>query len=67
MAVRPPALRPGLLDLALVDDAPRAATVVAAGAAEVLVVDRADFRAALERWPELGLALLRTLAARMRV
>ncbi len=53
-------------ELALVDDAPRAATVVAAGAAEVLVLERPAFVAALARWPELGLALLRTLAARMR-
>jgi hypothetical protein len=51
-------------ELALVDDAPRAATVVADGATEVLVVERPAFRAALDRWPELGLALLRTLASR---
>jgi hypothetical protein len=54
-------------ELALVDDAPRAVTLVASGATEVLVVERAAFLAALERWPELGLALLRTLASRIRV
>jgi CRP-like cAMP-binding protein len=52
-------------ELALVDDAPRAVTVVAATACELLVVERAAFVAALDRWPELGLALLRTLAARL--
>ncbi|HUQ02014.1 MAG TPA: cyclic nucleotide-binding domain-containing protein [Kofleriaceae bacterium] len=52
-------------ELALVDDAPRAATLLASGPTDVLVVDRAAFLAALDRWPELGLALLRTLASRM--
>ncbi|MBE7450102.1 MAG: cyclic nucleotide-binding domain-containing protein [Kofleriaceae bacterium] len=51
-------------ELALVDDAPRAATVIADEPTEVMVVERAAFAAALDRWPELGLALLRTLAAR---
>ena len=51
-------------ELALIDDAPRAMTVRAATATEVLVVERAAFTAALARWPELGSALLRTLAAR---
>jgi hypothetical protein len=52
-------------ELALVDDAPRAATLLASGPTDVLVVDRAAFLSALDRWPELGLALLRTLASRM--
>ncbi len=51
-------------ELALVDDAPRAVTVVAAGPTDVLVVERAAFLTALDRWPELGLALLRTLGSR---
>ena len=51
-------------ELALVDDAPRALTVRAVTPAEVLVIERTAFARALARWPELGGALLRTLAAR---
>jgi hypothetical protein len=53
-------------ELALVDDAPRAVTLVAAGEVELLQVERAAFAAAIDQWPELGLALLRTLAGRLR-
>ncbi len=51
-------------ELALIDDAPRALTVRAAVDTDLLVVERAAFAAALARWPELGSALLRTLASR---
>lgn len=51
-------------ELALIDDAPRALTVRAGTDVELLVVERAAFAAALARWPELGSALLRTLAGR---
>jgi len=51
-------------ELALIDDAPHAVTVRATVATDLLVVERAAFTAALARWPELGGALLRTLAAR---
>ncbi len=61
-------LGPGAVvgELALVDDAPRAATVRATEPTTVLVFERAAFQAALVRWPELGLALLETLAQRTR-
>ena len=61
-------LGPGAIvgELALIDDAPRAATVRAVTASEVLVFERAAFQTALLRWPDLGLALLKTLALRTR-
>lgn len=57
-------LGPGRMvgELALVDDAPRGATVRATTLTEVLVIDRATFTAALRRWPDLGVALCRGLA-----
>ncbi|MEZ4400753.1 MAG: cyclic nucleotide-binding domain-containing protein [Kofleriaceae bacterium] len=60
----PAPLGPGRVvgELALIDDAPRAATVRAAAATEVLVIERATFERALTRWPEVGLALCRDLA-----
>ncbi|MBK9031434.1 MAG: cyclic nucleotide-binding domain-containing protein [Myxococcales bacterium] len=62
----PPRFGPGAVlgELALIDDAPRAMTLRAVTAVEVLVIERATFARALARWPELGGALLRTLAAR---
>ena len=51
-------------ELALIDDAPRAMTLTADGEVDVLVIDRATFARTLARWPELGGALLRTLATR---
>ncbi len=56
-------LGPGRIvgELALIDDAPHAATVRATTLTEVLVLDRPTFAAALARWPELGDALCRSL------
>ncbi|MCB9573038.1 MAG: cyclic nucleotide-binding domain-containing protein [Kofleriaceae bacterium] len=53
-------------ELAAIDDAPRAATVRAVTPARLLAIRRARFAAALDRWPDLGTGLLRTLAARLR-
>ncbi len=49
-------------ELAVLTRAPRAATVVADGEAEVLVIDRASFGVAARRAPELVLGLSATLA-----
>jgi hypothetical protein len=49
-------------ELAVLTRAPRAATVLAAGSAEVLAIDRATFTAAARRAPELVLGLSSTLA-----
>ncbi|MBZ0231002.1 MAG: cyclic nucleotide-binding domain-containing protein, partial [Deltaproteobacteria bacterium] len=51
-------------ELALVDDSARAVTLIASSPTSLLILDRATFLSALDRWPELGLALLRTLASR---
>ncbi len=53
-------------ELAAVDDAPRAATVTAAAPSRLLAIRRDAFAAALDRWPDLGTGLLRTLATRIR-
>ncbi len=64
----PPRLRPGAVvgEIALIDAAPRAATVRATEPTRLLAIDRAAFQAALTRWPDLGMGLLKTLAARLR-
>jgi CRP-like cAMP-binding protein len=64
----PPRLSPGAVvgEMSLVDAGLRAFTVRAATAATLLRIDRAAFQAALDRWPDLGMGLLRTLAARLR-
>ena len=49
-------------ELAVLTRAPRSATVVADGSADVLVIDRAAFAAASRRAPELVLGLSATLA-----
>ena len=67
-AADPPRLQPGAVvgEMALVDDAPRSSTVRATRATRLLRVERTTFEAALDRWPDLGLGLLATLAARLR-
>jgi len=71
--VRPPGKRPVTLvtgdffgELALLDDAPRSATVEAQGEVLVARIGRTDFLRMLDTEPKVGLVLLRTLAARLR-
>jgi len=53
-------------ELALIDDEPRSAHVIAMDDARLLVLRRDDFQQALEGHPRLALALLRTLSRRLR-
>jgi CRP-like cAMP-binding protein len=53
-------------EMALIDDSPRSADVVAEGDALALTIDRAGFAKLLRAEPGLAQALLRTLAARLR-
>jgi CRP-like cAMP-binding protein len=53
-------------EMALIDDAPRSADVVADGDVLALTIDRAGFTKLLRAEPALAQALLRTLAARLR-
>src|SRR5262249_17547480 len=53
-------------ELAFLTDSPRSASVRAARAADVIAVGRADFRELLHAWPELSLALSRSLGDQLR-
>lgn len=53
-------------EIALLDGGPRTATATVAAAASLVVIDRASFRALLEREPGLGLRLLERLCERVR-
>lgn len=53
-------------EMALIDDAPRSADVVADGDVLALTIDRPGFTKLLRAEPALAQALLRTLAARLR-
>ena len=53
-------------EMALIDDSPRSADVVAEGEVLTLTIDRAGFAKLLRAEPALAQALLRTLAARLR-
>jgi CRP-like cAMP-binding protein len=53
-------------EMALLDDAPRSADVVADGDVLALTIDRAGFTKLLRAEPQLAQVLLRTLAARLR-
>ena len=53
-------------ELALLDDAPRSADVVAEGDVLAMTIDRPGFAKLLRAEPALAQALLRTLAARLR-
>src|SRR4051794_8921190 len=59
---------PGTLlgELALVDEAPRSASVIAVEPVEVLVVAGSSFRTFLGARPRVTLAILATLSARLR-
>ena len=53
-------------EMALIDDEPRSAHVIAMEDSVLLALRREDFRARLDRSPELGMALLRELSRRLR-
>jgi CRP-like cAMP-binding protein len=53
-------------EMALLDGAPRSADVIAEGEVLALTIDRSGFTKLLGAEPTLALALLRTLAARLR-
>lgn len=53
-------------DLALFDDAPRSASVIAMEPCKVLVISKAALREALDERPEIALVLLKGLASRVR-
>jgi CRP-like cAMP-binding protein len=53
-------------EMALIDDSPRSADVVADGEVLALIIDRSGFTKLLRAEPALSQALLRTLAARLR-
>jgi len=53
-------------EMALIDDSPRSADVVADGEVLALTIDRTGFTKLLRSEPALSQALLRTLAARLR-
>jgi CRP/FNR family cyclic AMP-dependent transcriptional regulator len=53
-------------EMALIDDSPRSADVVAEGEVLALTIDRPGFTKLLRAEPALSQALLRTLAARLR-
>jgi CRP-like cAMP-binding protein len=53
-------------EMALIDDSPRSADVVAEGEVLALTIDRPGFTKLLRAEPALAQALLRTLAARLR-
>lgn len=53
-------------EMALLDDGPRSADVVAVGEVLALTIDRPGFTKLLRAEPALSLTLLRTLAARLR-
>jgi CRP-like cAMP-binding protein len=52
--------------MALIDDQPRSAHVIAMEDADVLVLRREDFQRKLTELPGIALALLRTLSRRLR-
>jgi CRP/FNR family transcriptional regulator, cyclic AMP receptor protein len=53
-------------ELALLDDLPRSATMVATEPSKVLIIPVWDFRAALRENPEISLKLLAVLSQRLR-
>lgn len=53
-------------EMALLENRPRSATVVAATPVSLLYVSRAHFQRLLEQRPEIGLNFLRVLSARLR-
>ena len=54
-------------ELALLDDVPRSATVVALESSEFLSINRKEFARLLERYPSMAVPMLRALTRRIRV
>lgn len=53
-------------EMTLIDGAPRSATVRALETCRLLVLDRADVIAAIDRYPSIGIAMLEVLCGRLR-
>jgi CRP-like cAMP-binding protein len=53
-------------EMALIDDRPRSANVIATAACDMLVLRRVDFQRCLEASPRIALGLLRELSRRLR-
>ena len=61
-------LRPGDFfgEMALIDGGPRSATIIATSQVRVMMVQRRPFLKVLKRNPQIGLAIMETLAQRVR-
>jgi CRP/FNR family transcriptional regulator, cyclic AMP receptor protein len=61
-------LRPGDFfgEMALIDGGPRSATIIAASHVRAMMVQRRAFLKALKQNPQIGLAIMETLAGRVR-
>jgi CRP-like cAMP-binding protein len=61
-------LRPGDFfgEMALIDGGPRSATIIAASDVRVMMLQRQTFLKALKQNPQIGLAIMETLAERVR-
>lgn len=61
-------LRPGDFfgEMALIDGGPRSATIIAASQVRVMMVQRRPFLKVLKQNPQIGLAIMETLAQRVR-
>ena len=61
-------LRPGDFfgEMALIDGGPRSATIIAASEVRVMMLQRRAFLKALKQNPQIGLAIMETLAERVR-
>jgi CRP/FNR family transcriptional regulator, cyclic AMP receptor protein len=61
-------LRPGDFfgEMALIDGGPRSATIIAASDVRVMMVQRRAFLKVLKQNPQIGLAIMETLAQRVR-
>jgi CRP/FNR family cyclic AMP-dependent transcriptional regulator len=53
-------------EMGLIDDTPRASTIVALESCDCALLAKWDFESEVRRDPEVGLELLRTLSARIR-
>jgi CRP/FNR family transcriptional regulator, cyclic AMP receptor protein len=61
-------LRPGDFfgEMALIDGGPRSATIIAASQVRVMMVQRRPFLKVLKQNPQIALAIMETLAQRVR-
>jgi len=53
-------------EMALLDEAPRSADIVAMASTTVLVIAKQEFKAWLQRQPEMAFVIIKTLAQRLR-